>query len=249
MSTTSPERAEHGDRATGDVLVVDDLRVNYGAVVALRGISLRVGVGEAVAVVGPNGSGKTTLLRTLSGLIKPRGGRVDLGGVSIVGKRPYKIARAGFSHVPEGRGTIASLSVEENLMLAAPRSMRRGRVAERVHELCEAFPALGRYRRRAAGMLSGGEQQMLVTARGLMSEPKVLAIDEPSMGLAPIVVGSLIEMLHAVTAQGVSVLLVEQNTALAAEVAERSYVLVRGRIEAEGSAADLPTDMIATYLA
>jgi branched-chain amino acid transport system ATP-binding protein len=232
-----------------DILVVNDLHVSYGAVAALRGISLHVGTGEAVAVVGPNGSGKTTLLRTLSGLVKPKSGEIELGGVSLVGRRPYKIARAGFAHVPEGRGTIGSLNVVENLLLGAPRSMRKAPAQQRADELCEAFPALGRSRTRAAGMLSGGEQQMLVTARGLMSEPKVLAIDEPSMGLAPIIVGALVEMLHAVVARGVSVLLVEQNTALAAEVATRSYVLVRGKVEAEGSADSLPTDMIATYLA
>src|SRR5262249_21773587 len=151
------------------------------------------------------------------------------------GKRAFRVARAGFSHVPEGRGTIGLLTVAENLMLGVPRSMRKARAQERVDEMCDAFPALGRTRNRAAGGLSGGEQQMLVTARGLMSEPKVLAIDEPSMGLAPIIVGSLVEMLHTVVGQGVSVLLVEQNTALAAEVAQRSYVLIRGRVEAEGS--------------
>jgi branched-chain amino acid transport system ATP-binding protein len=232
-----------------DVLVIEDLDVAYGSVIALRGVSLRIAPGEAVAVVGPNGSGKTTLLRTLSGLVKPRSGAATLGGQSMLGRRPFRVARMGFSHVPEGRGTVGTMTVEENLLLGAPRSTGRARAMERAEELFEAFPALGRYRKRGAGLLSGGEQQMLVTARGLMSKPKVLAIDEPSMGLAPIVVGTLVEMLHAVVAQGVSVLLVEQNTALAAEVATRSYVLVRGRVEAEGSASELPTDMIAMYLA
>ncbi len=232
-----------------DALTIDDLHVSYGAVAALRGVSIRVGHKEAVAVVGPNGSGKTTLLRTLSGFVVPRSGTIRLDGKPLVGQRPYKIARAGFAHVPEGRGTIGSLNVVENLLLGAPRSMRKAQAMARADELCQAFPALGRSRTRDAGMLSGGEQQMLVTARALMSEPKVLAIDEPSMGLAPIVVGALVEMLHTVVTQGVSVLLVEQNTALAAEVATRSYVLVRGKVEAEGSADTLPTDMIATYLA
>jgi branched-chain amino acid transport system ATP-binding protein len=233
---------------SNDVLVIDDLHVSYGSVIALAGVSLHIAPGEAVAVVGPNGSGKTTLLRTLSGLVKPRSGTAVLDGRTLFGRPAYKVARMGFAHVPEGRGTIGSMSVEENLLLGAPRSMSRSRATSRAEELFESFPALGRYRRRGAGLLSGGEQQMLVTARGLMSEPKVLAIDEPSMGLAPIIVGTLVEMLHAVVAQGVSVLLVEQNTALAAEVATRSYVLVRGRVEAEGSASELPTDMIATYL-
>ena len=231
-----------------DALTVDDLVVAYGAVVALNGISLRVAPGEAVSVVGPNGSGKTTLLRTMSGLVRPRSGRIELDGVSLVGRPAYRIARLGLSHVPENRGTIASMSVEENLFLGAPASMSRSRVNELMGELFDSFPVLARLRKRGAGLLSGGEQQMLVTARGLMAEPKLLAIDEPSMGLAPIVVGTLVEMLHTVVSKGVSVLIVEQNVALAAEVATRSYVLVRGRIQAEGAAADMPADMIATFL-
>jgi branched-chain amino acid transport system ATP-binding protein len=230
-----------------DVLVVDGLNARYGQVHVLDDVGLSVRAGEVVAVVGPNGAGKTTLLRSLSGLVRQRSGSVRLNGVEIGSLRPHKIARAGLAHVPEGRGTLASLTVEENLLLGATgRSPRQA--AARAEEMYDAFPVLGRLRGNRAGLLSGGEQQMLVVARGLMGEPKLLAIDEPSMGLAPIMIRGLIEMLRTAVATGVAVLLVEQNTALAAELADRVYVLVRGTVRAERAGGELPKDLLAEYL-
>jgi branched-chain amino acid transport system ATP-binding protein len=225
-----------------DVLVVEGLNARYGQVHVLDDVALSVRAGEVVAVVGPNGAGKTTLLRTLSGLVRERSGSVRLNGAEIGGLRPHRIARAGLAHVPEGRGTLATLTVEENLLLGA-----QGRT-HRLYEMYEAFPVLGRLRDNRAGLLSGGEQQMLVVARGLMGEPKLLAIDEPSMGLAPIMIRDLIETLRTAVATGVAVLLVEQNTALAAELADRVYVLVRGTVRAERPGGELPTDLLADYL-
>jgi branched-chain amino acid transport system ATP-binding protein len=230
-----------------DVLVVEGLNARYGQVHVLDDVALDVRAGEVVAVVGPNGAGKTTLLRTLSGLVRERSGSVRLDGTEIGALRPHRIARAGLAHVPEGRGTLASLTVEENLLLGAQgRSPKQA--AARAATMYDAFPVLGRLRANRAGLLSGGEQQMLVVARGLMGEPKLLAIDEPSMGLAPIMIRELIEMLRTAVATGVAVLLVEQNTALAAELADRVYVLVRGTVRAERAGGDLPADLLADYL-
>ena len=231
------------------VLRIDDLTVRYGEVPALRGVSMRVDAGEVVAVVGPNGAGKTTLLRSISGMVRRRQGSVMLGERQLMGMRPYQVARAGFAHVPEGRGTIATLTVEENLLAGGPqgRSTRDNRT--KMEELFTVFPLLAGLRARGAGLLSGGEQQLLAIARGLMAEPVVLAIDEPSMGLAPVVTQHVLTMLRTAVGTGVSILLVEQNAALAAQLADRIYVLVRGEVRAEGTAGTMAVDdLLTTYL-
>lgn len=239
-------------RPTGDghqsmIVEVSDLVVRYGAVEAVRGISLEVPDGVPVAVVGPNGAGKTSLLRTLSGLVRPSQGSVRLNGNDISRRAPYRIARAGLVHVPEGRGIIAPLSVHENLLMGA-YSVTRDRATERIEEMVELFPSLGRRMKVAAGLLSGGEQQMLAIARGLMSDPKVLAIDEPSMGLAPVVVDDVFDGLVRAIDSGVSLLLAEQNVRLALDLAEHIYVLVNGTIAFSGARSEVPEDLLEAYV-
>ena len=230
------------------LLTVSDLTVWYWHVLALDGVSMDVRQGEVVGVVGPNGAGKTTLLRAISGLAPVRSGSAELRGRQLIGMPPYKVARAGFAHVPEGRGTLAPLTVTENLSLggsALPSAASRKRIAE----LFDVFPALARLKDRRAGLLSGGEQQLLVIARGLMATPSVLAIDEPSMGLAPAVVRGVMGALRTAASTGVAIVLVEQNSALAAQLADRVYVLVRGTVRAETARGDVPTDLLEEYLA
>ena len=232
----------------GPLLEVSDLTASYGGVTALDNVSMHVGRGEVVAVVGPNGAGKTTLLRSVSGLVGQRRGRIALAGQDIIKWPSYRIARAGFAHVPEGRGMIPSMTVDENLLVAGKHDERARAVRERADRLFGTFPLLDRLRHRRAGLLSGGEQQVLAIARGLMSEPSVLAIDEPSMGLAPVVIRDVLGMLRAATSTGTSVLLVEQNVALAGEIANRMYILSQGRIRGEGKPDELPPDLLNTYL-
>jgi branched-chain amino acid transport system ATP-binding protein len=234
--------------APANLLAITDLTVRYGHAVALDGVGITVGAGEVVAVIGPNGAGKTTLLRTMSGLVSPRGGSIRLDSRELVGTAPYKIARLGLAHVPEGRGTLSSLTVEENLRLGG-RGLPAGEVRSRVEQMYDVFPVLGRLRTRRGGLLSGGEQQMLVVARGLMPKPKLLAIDEPSMGLAPIMILELVQMLRTAASTGVAIMLVEQNSALAAQLADRVYVLVRGTVRAETDRGNLPTDLLEEFLA
>jgi branched-chain amino acid transport system ATP-binding protein len=235
--------------ADGSVLEVTDLVARYGEVPALSGVSLKVRPGEAVAVVGPNGAGKTTLLRSISGLVRQRTGSIRIGDREAIRMRPHQVARAGFAHVPEGRGTIASMTVEENLLVAAKRSWSGRETAQRVDRMFEVFPLLQSLRPRQAGLLSGGEQQILAIARGLMSDPVILAIDEPSMGLAPVMINNVLHMLRAAVGTGVAILLIEQNAALAAQLADRIYVLVRGQVREEGEASSLAqTDLLSTYL-
>jgi branched-chain amino acid transport system ATP-binding protein len=227
-------------------LVVDHLRAAYGKATVFEDVSFTLGRGEVIAIIGPNGTGKTTLLRALSGLVRDRFGLASLDGQDLLSLKPHQIARTGFAHVPEGRGTLSSLSVEENLRLGAS-SMRRAEVQTQLDSMYATFPVLKRLRHQMAGLLSGGEQQMMAVARGLMSRPKVLAIDEPSMGLAPVVIKDLVAMLHSATRTGVSVLLVEQNTALASQLAERVYVLANGRLSEHKSGED--PDLLSAFLA
>jgi len=229
------------------LLEVHDVVVRYGAVTALRGVSLEVEAGKAVAVVGPNGAGKTSLLRMLSGLHRPASGSVRLNGVSIVGRRAFRIARGGFVHVPEGRGIIAPLSVRENLLMGAPKS-RSTDAEERIDSIVELFPRLKERLGVSAGLLSGGEQQMLAIGRGLISSPLLLAIDEPSMGLAPVVVEDVLSGLTSAMKRGMSLLLVEQNVALAMDIADYLYLLVNGEVVASGAAGELPEDLLAAYV-
>jgi branched-chain amino acid transport system ATP-binding protein len=228
------------------LLAVENLFIKYGGVTALRGVSLHVNQGEAVSVLGPNGAGKTSLLRGLSGFVRPSAGSASFAGKPL-SKSAYRVTRSGFVHVPEGRGIVGPLTVEENLQMGGYLLPSRD-VRPRMEEMLRLFPALDRHLKDKAGLLSGGEQQMLAIARGLMSRPKLLAIDEPSMGLAPVVVADVLEALRAVVASGTSILLVEQNAALALDVADRAYVLVHGEVAAEGRSEEIGEDLLARYL-
>ncbi|MFG1948613.1 ABC transporter ATP-binding protein [Nonomuraea sp. NPDC048826] len=231
------------------MLVVDSLVTRYGAVEALHGVSLTVGAGEAVAIVGPNGAGKTTLLRTISGLVRPAAGTVAIDGRVMGRTAAYRIARLGVSHVPEGRAILSTLTVRDNLLMGGYR-LPAGGIDARMAEMIDLFPVLGRKLDDLGGVLSGGEQQMLAIARGLMARPRLLMIDEPSMGLAPRVVGDVLEALQRVVATGTAVLIAEQNAGLALEVADRAYVMVVGDVVTSGRSADLDENsLLETYLA
>ena len=230
------------------MLVVESMIARYGAVEALHGVSLEDGAGEAVANVGPNGAGKTTLMRSISGLVRLASGSVRFEGREIGRMAPFRVARLGISHVPEGRAILSTLSVKDNLLMGGHR-LPRAEVDARLAEMLELFPFLGRRLDSYGGVLSGGEQQMLAIARGLMARPRLLMIDEPSMGLAPRVVGDVLDALHRVVATGTSVLIAEQNAGLALEVANRAYVMVVGNVVASGKSEDLEDKLMETYLA
>jgi branched-chain amino acid transport system ATP-binding protein len=222
------------------LLELEGVEARYGPVKALRGVSLAVGEGEVVAVLGANGAGKTTTLRAVSGTVR-RTGRISLTGRSLERRSPEAVARAGIAHVPEGRGTFAELSVRENLRLGA--WTRRGRLRGEEERVLSHFPALAERTRQAAGTLSGGEQQMLALARALMARPRLLMLDEPSLGLAPLVVATIFRILRGLNEEeGLAILLVEQNATLALEVASAAYVLETGRVAVTGPAADLRAD-------
>jgi branched-chain amino acid transport system ATP-binding protein len=211
------------------ILAVRNLEVGYGAIPALHGISLDVTEGEIVALLGANGAGKTTTLRTISGLLKPRKGEIVYRDQHIAGVKPHIITRMGISHVPEGRGIFANLSVQDNLELGA--YLRRDRISEdeylRIYSL---FPVLKERIRQNAGTLSGGEQQMLAISRALMSRPSVLLLDEPSLGLAPQMVQTIFRVIREINQEGTTILLVEQNAHMALTTAHRGYVMETGRI-------------------
>jgi branched-chain amino acid transport system ATP-binding protein len=228
------------------VLIVSDLDLSYGRVRALRGVSLTVPDAGSVAILGANGAGKSSLLRAISGLVKPARGTIMWDGQDIAGRSAHRIVRAGLAHVPEGRAMIARLSVHENLLMGAYIAPR-GEVAGRVEEMIDLFPSLRRRLKVAAGRLSGGEQQMLAIARGLMSRPRLIAIDEPSMGLAPAVADSVLEGLRRVHERGTAVLLVEQNAALALRLADHLVLLSHGEVANSGPARELKDEVMAVY--
>ena len=223
------------------MLEVEDLHVAYGEIRALRGISLRVEEGEIVALLGNNGAGKTTTLKAISGLLPPRAGTIRLAGEPLVGIPPHAIAARGVAHVPEGRRMFTRLSVEDNLALGA-YVRRDGGIAQDLERVFALFPRLRERRDQLAGTLSGGEQQMLAIARGLMLRPRILLLDEPSMGLAPLLVEQIFDTIRDINREGTTVLVVEQNAAMALEVASRAYVLEQGAIALEGSAEALQAD-------
>jgi ABC-type branched-subunit amino acid transport system ATPase component len=238
------EAATASGRAGGDVLLaLEGVSAGYGAIRALQGISLAVREGEIVAVIGANGAGKTTALRAVSGLLPLTGGRVLFRGEPLDGMRPEEIVSRGVVHVPEGRKIFAELTVAENLALGAylhhrdPAETRR-----RADQVLERFPVLRDRQRQRGGTLSGGEQQMLAIARGLMARPRLLLLDEPSMGLAPMLVREMFDVVREINAAGTTILLVEQNAAMALGVAHRAYVLEAGRIVLEGEARRLQAD-------
>jgi branched-chain amino acid transport system ATP-binding protein len=223
------------------LLEVRGLRAGYGLVEVLFGIDLEVDAGELVVVLGANGAGKTTTLRAISGMIPARG-EIILDGKRVDGTRTDQLVAAGLAHVPQGRGTIADLTVEENLRIGA-WSRRDREVGADIDRWCTVFRRLGERRDQVAGSMSGGEQQMLAIARAFMSRPRLLLLDEPSLGLAPLVTGEVFDRLRSITAEtGTAVLLVEQNANLALDFAARAYVLEAGTIVASGSAADLQVD-------
>ena len=237
--------------ATKKLLEVRDLRVNYGNIEALHGVSLDVARGEIVALLGANGAGKTTTLRTLSGLLRPRGGSVAFEGQPIVGLPSHRIVALGIGHVPEGRRIFGGLTVEENLRLGG-YLLRRDPAAldQGIAQAYETFARLHERRDQLAGTLSGGEQQMLAIARALMLKPKLVLLDEPSMGLAPKLVRAIFEVIARISSAGTAVLLVEQNARQALRIAQRAYVLEGGRVALSGSARELAGDsrVRATYL-
>lgn len=221
------------------MLQVSELIVHYGRIAALRSISFDVAKGEIVAIVGPNGAGKSTTLAAITGTVAATSGAILYDGETIVGLTPERIVRHGIALVPEGRQIFASLSVAENLALGT--TVRADRAAARadIEEMLERFPALRTYYRGSAAKLSGGEQQQLAIARALLSRPKLLLLDEPSLGLAPIVIDRVFETLEALRSTGVTVLLVEQNATRAVALADRSYVLRTGRIALAGQRDEL----------
>jgi len=224
------------------LLEVRELVAGYGEVRVLRGISLWVGAGEVVALVGSNGAGKTTTLRTISGLIRPVAGEVIFNGRRIDGLKPHEVVRLGVVQVPEGRKLFPTLTVLENLELGAYIPEAKRYRAQSLELVFEFFPVLAERRNQAAGTLSGGQQQMLAIARALMARPKLLMLDEPSLGLAPNVVTEIFRKVSQIREAGTTVLLVEQNVRRALKVADRGYVLENGRIVLEGSGAELLTN-------
>jgi len=219
------------------MLEVTNLHSGYGKLPVLRGVSLRVEEGELVAIIGPNGAGKTTLLRTISGLIKPYSGKILFKGIDITNVPPHKRTRMGIAHVPEGRGIFPNLTVLENLKMGA--YVNRHGFHERVKEIFKIFPALEERKNNLAKTLSGGESQMLAIARALISNPSLLMLDEPSLGLAPKVVEVVYKIIDKLHRKGLTIVLVEQNIELALSIADKAYVLENGRIVLEGKGKEL----------
>ena len=232
------------------MLTLENVSAGYGTFQALFGVSLEVKEGEAVAVIGPNGAGKTTLLRVISKLIDATGGELAMDGRSLKAVRAHEVIAQGIAHVPENRRLFPRLTVEENLRMGAFLPRVRQRFAERLKFVYGLFPRLEERRLQPAGTLSGGEQQMCAIGRGLMSEPKLLLLDEPSAGLAPVVVQSIFELVKRICAEGYTVLIVEQNIRQVLKVVDRAYLLETGRIKTSGAAgALLASDAIRkTYL-
>jgi branched-chain amino acid transport system ATP-binding protein len=212
------------------MLELEDVHVRYGAIEALHGISLRVAAGTIVSLIGGNGAGKSTTLRTISGLLTPTTGRIRFEGRPIHGRPPHEILALGIGHVPEGRQIFSNLTVRENLRLGAFRERRHGPVLERLEAVFQQFPVLRERAGQLGGTLSGGEQQMLAIGRALMARPRLLMLDEPSLGLAPLYVQRVVDIVKALNAGGIAILLVEQRAQSALRIAEHGYVLETGRI-------------------
>ena len=232
------------------MLNVDHLRATYGSITALRDISIQVNQGELVALIGVNGAGKSTTLLSIAGVVKPAAGTITFEGQSLLGQTPEAILRRGVALVPEGRRILAGLTVAENLRLGAAIRTDRSEIDADMEAMCQRFPILGQRFRQAGGTLSGGEQQQLAIARALMSRPKLLMLDEPSLGLAPILVDGVFELISELRARGTTILLVEQNVERTLEIADRAYLLNTGRIEHAGTPVELRehVDLAASYL-
>jgi len=221
------------------MLILDELDVFYGDAQALWNVSLEVRQGEIVTLLGSNGAGKTTTLKTISGLLQPRKGQIRLGDIRLDQVEPFSIVQHGIAHVPEGRRLFANMTVTENLVVGAYNTNAWPDRYKTIETIYDMFPVLSERRRQLAGTLSGGEQQMVAIGRGLMSEPSLLMLDEPSLGLAPKIVETIFEILVNISKRGTTILLNEQNAQIALQIAHRAYVMETGRISLEGKASDL----------
>ena len=224
------------------LLTVDHISVYYGAVQAIRDVSFIVGKGEIVTLIGANGAGKSTILRAISGVVRTEAGSIAHDGKSIAGLPSHRVARLGIAHVPEGRGVFANMSVRENLEMGGYTRSSRKEVGESFERVFTLFPRLAERASQLAGTLSGGEQQMLAIGRGLVQRPDLLLLDEPSMGLSPVLVSEIFRMIEEINKAGTTILLVEQNASMALAIADRAYVLEAGEIALEGKASDLQED-------
>ena len=224
------------------LLAVDGLEASYGDFVALHGVSFQIDRGEIVSIVGANGAGKTTTLKALLGIVRPAAGTIVFDGTRIDGRRPAEIVERGLALVPEGRNLFREMSVEENLAMGAHVPRARNATRARIAQMFELFPILYERRRQLAGTLSGGQQQMVAIARALMSDPTVVLMDEPSLGLAPKVVLEVFELIRRINGQGIAIVLVEQNVVQALELASRAYVISEGKTVMEGAAAAIRAD-------
>lgn len=224
------------------LLEVKDLEVYYGVIQAVKGISFEVNKGEIIALIGANGAGKTTTLQTVTGMLPAANGSIILDGKDITKTPAHKLVSAGMAHVPEGRRVFAQLSVYSNLMLGAYSRKDKDGIQETLEKVYKRFPRLEERKNQMAGTLSGGEQQMLAMGRALMSNPQIILMDEPSMGLSPILVSEIFDIIKSINENGTTVLLVEQNAKKALSIADRAYVLETGKIVMEGSAADMMND-------
>ncbi len=227
---------------TPPLLELKDLKVAYGGIQAVKGIDLSVDQGELVCLIGANGAGKTTTLKGITGLQPIKSGKIHYAGEDITGKPAFQLVRKGLSMVPEGRGVFGALTIEENLAMGAYARDDRAAIKDDIERVFGLFPRLKERRKQTAGTLSGGEQQMLAMGRALMSRPKLLLLDEPSMGLAPLMVQKVFETVMAVSKEGVTILLIEQNAKLALEVSSRGYVMESGEITLQGKAKQLLSD-------
>jgi branched-chain amino acid transport system ATP-binding protein len=236
MSSTST------DATVAPLLAIDDLSVSYGGIKALQGIDLRVYPGEVVSLIGANGAGKSTTLKAISRIVKPTSGSIQYDGRDLLGMRAEDVVRRGLAHSPEGRRVLTRLTVEDNLELGAFVIKDKEQIASNLETQFKLFPRLMERRDQLAGTLSGGEQQMLAIGRALMSNPKLLLLDEPSLGLAPIIVQEIFRIVDDLRDRGITILLIEQNANLALRHSDRAYVLETGRISISGSAADLLKD-------
>jgi len=224
------------------LLSVNEVKVAYGGIQAVKGVSLEVREGELVSLIGSNGAGKTTTMKAITGLLPLGGGHIQLAGQTIDGQGPWDLVQQGLAMVPEGRGVFTRMTIVENLQMGAYIRDDHSAIADDIERVFTTFPRLKERRDQLAGTMSGGEQQMLAMGRALMSRPKVLLLDEPSMGLSPIMVDKIFEVIQAVSAQGVTILLVEQNASRALQIADRGYVMESGLITLSGNAHDMLHD-------